>query len=249
MICGIGRGDSSVRVMKRKPANLAVVEQAIEIIRTLASGEPMEIDGVRTQIEWAEGRVPIYVAGYGPMALRLAGRVGDGVIFQVADPFFIEWGMQFVREGAEQAGRNADDIVVHCAAATYISDDRDDARDQVRWFPALVANHIVDVLRHHDPDVMPDYITEYVEARPHYDYYQHGHRGADHSKYVPDEICDRFCVIGSADACAEKVRELASIGVSEFNIYPYVPDLDGVIATYGREIVPQLRAEPAGAPG
>lgn len=241
MICGIGRGDSSVRVMKRRPANLAYVEEAIEIIRTLGSGQPMQIDGVDVHLEWAEGKVPIYVAGYGPKALRLAGRVGDGVIFQVADPFFIEWGMGFVREGAEAAGRDPDDIVVHCAAAAYISDDLDEARNQVRWFPALVANHIADVLRHHDPDVVPDYVAEYLKARPEYDYTQHGHRGADHSKYVPDEICDRFCVIGTVEESAAKVRELASIGVSEFNIYPYIPNVEEVIEIYGREIVPQFR--------
>lgn len=241
MICGIGRGDSSVRAIKRRPANLDRVEEAVNIIRTVGSGQPTELDGATVHMEWAEGRIPIYVAGYGPKALRLAGRVGDGVIFQVADPFFIEWGMQFVREGAEEAGRDPDDIVIHCAAATYVSEDRDDARNRVRWFPALIANHIVDVLRHHDPGVMPSYITEYVEARPEYDYYEHGQPGADHSKYVPDEICDKFCVIGSAEECSEKVRELASIGVSEFNIYP-IPELEEIIGIYGREIVPQVRA-------
>jgi probable F420-dependent oxidoreductase len=241
MICGIGRGDSSVRAIKRKPANLDRVEEAVNIIRTVGSGRPMEMDGARVHMEWAEGRIPVYVAGYGPKALRLAGRVGDGVIFQVADPFFIEWGLQFVRAGAEEAGRDPDDIVIHCAAATYVSDDRDDARNRVRWFPALIANHIVDVLRHHDPSVMPSYITEYVESRPDYDYYEHGHPGADHSKYVPDEICDKFCVIGSAEECAEKVRELAGIGVSEFNIYP-IPELEEILGIYGREIVPQVRA-------
>ncbi len=241
MICGIGRGDSSVRLMKRKPANLADVEQAVEIIRTVGSGQPMQIEGVDVHMEWASGRIPVYVAAYGPKALRLAGRVGDGVIFQVADPFFIEWGMQFVREGAEAAGRDPDDIVVHCAAATYISDDVSEAREHVRWFPALVANHIADILRHHDPDVVPDYIAEYVEARPKYDYYEHAERGSAHSKYVPDEICDRFCVIGSVDECAQKVRELGSIGVSEFNIYPSVPNLAQVVETYGREIAPQVR--------
>jgi len=242
MICGIGRGDSVVRVMKRKPAKLAEVEQAIQIIRTLTGGRPMEIEGADVRIDWAEGRVPIYVAGYGPKALRLAGCAGDGVIFQVADPFFIQWGMQFVREGAAEAGRDPEEIVVHCATATYISDDRDEARDRVRWFPALVGNHIADVLRHHDPDVVPDYVAEYVEARTKYDYYQHGHPGAEHSKYVPDEICDRFCVIGSTEECEAKVRELTAVGVSEFNIYPYVPDLERVLAAYGREIAPKLRA-------
>jgi probable F420-dependent oxidoreductase len=242
MICGIGRGDSSVRVTERRPANLAAVEEAIRQVRTLGSGQPMKIDGVDVHIEWAEGPVRVYLAGYGPKALRLAGRVADGVIFQVADPFFIEWGMQHVRAGADEAGRDPSEIVIHCATATYISDDRGRARDETRWFPALVGNHVADILRHHDPDVLPDYVAEYVKARGDYDYRHHATRGHDHAEYVPDEICDRFSVIGSVEECAEKVQALADIGVSEFNIYPYVPDLDDVLATYGREIVPKLRA-------
>jgi probable F420-dependent oxidoreductase len=242
MICGIGRGDSSVRVTERKPANLAAVEEAIRQVRTLGSGQPMAIDGVDVHIDWAEGPVRVYLAGYGPKALRLAGRVADGVIFQVADPFFIEWGMQHVRAGADEVGRDPSEIVIHCATATYISDDRDDARDQTRWFHALVGNHVADILRHHDPDVLPDYIAEYVAARGDYDYRHHATRGHDHAEYVPDEICDRFSVIGSVEECAAKVQALADIGVSEFNIYPYVPDLDDVLATYGREIVPTMRA-------
>jgi len=240
MICGIGRGDSSVRVTERKPANLAAVEEAVRQVRTLGSGRPMAIDGVDVHIDWAEGPVRVYVAGYGPKALRLAGRVADGVIFQVADPFFIEWGMQHVRAGADEAGRDPGDIVIHCATATYISDDRDEARNEVRWFPALVANHIADILRHHDPDVLPDYVAEYVKARTDYDYRHHAAPGY-HGAYVPDEICDRFCVLGSVEECAAKVQELADIGVSEFNIYPYVTDLDDVLETYGSEIVPRMR--------
>jgi alkanesulfonate monooxygenase SsuD/methylene tetrahydromethanopterin reductase-like flavin-dependent oxidoreductase (luciferase family) len=190
--------------------------------------------------------VPVYLAGYGPKALTMAGRIADGVIFQVADPFFISWGLEFVRKGAADAGRDPDEIVVHCATATTISDDRTAARDQVRWFPAVVGNHIADVLRHHDPDVVPDYLREYVDARTQYDYYQHGRPGADHSQYVPDEIVDRFCVIGTAEECTAKIRELEAIGVSEFNIYPYVPELERVIETYGREIAPELRSSPVG---
>ena len=246
-ICGIGRGDSVVRVLKRKPARLADVEVAIEVIRTLGSGQSLELDGVDVHIDWAAGRIPIYLAGYGPKALTLAGRVADGVIFQVADPFFISWGLQFVRAGAAEAGRNPDTIVVHCAAATVIADNRAQARDLVRWFPAVVGNHVADVLRHHDPETVPDYIREYVDARTQYDYYQHAHPGADHSTYVPDEIADRFCVIGTVEECAAKLRELESVGVDEFNIYPYVPELEHLIATYGREIAPQFRATPVPA--
>jgi probable F420-dependent oxidoreductase len=220
MICGIGRGDSVVRVLKRKPANLADLEHAVNLIRTLSKGEKMTIEGVEVELEWAKARVPIYIAGYGPRALTLAGRLGDGVVFQVADPYFIEWGMQFVRQGAAEAGRDPSEIVIHCSAATYVSSDLGEAREQTRWFPALVGNHIADILRHHDAQDLPEALFTYVHDRPEYDYRQHGHAGAEHSKYVPDEICDRFCVLGSDEECEAKLRQLAEIGVSEFNIYP-----------------------------
>jgi probable F420-dependent oxidoreductase len=242
MICGIGRGDSVVRVMKRKPANLADLEHAVKLIRTLTRGDKMVLEGAEVELEWANAIVPIYIAGYGPRALTLAGRLADGVVFQVADPFFIEWGMQFVRRGAAEAGRDPAEIVIHCSTATYVTDDLDEARERTRWFPALVGNHVADILRHHDAQNLPPELFDYVHDRPEYDYREHGHPDADHSKYVPDAICDRFCVIGDEEACIAKIRELAGLGVSEFNIYPYIPNLPETVDLYGRRIAPAINA-------
>jgi probable F420-dependent oxidoreductase len=243
MICGIGRGDSSVRVVNRKPARLVDVEQAVRMIRTLASGETLEVDdGVEAQMPWASGRLPVYVAGYGPKALRLAGKVGDGIIFQIADPFVIEWSMQHIRAGAKEASRSLKDFTLHVATATYISRDRDQAREQTRWFPAVVGNHVADVLRHHEPEGLPDELISFVESRGHYDYRDHAEPGTDHSKYVPDEIVDRFCVIGTQQECEEKLRVLEELGVGEFNIYPHVDNIHSMLETYGREIAPKFRS-------
>jgi alkanesulfonate monooxygenase SsuD/methylene tetrahydromethanopterin reductase-like flavin-dependent oxidoreductase (luciferase family) len=101
-----------------------------------------------------------------PRALTLAGKVADGVVFQVADPYFIEWGMQFVRRGAEKAGRDASEMVIQCSAATYVSSDLDEARERTRWFPTLVGNHIADILRHHDAQELPETLFDYVHDRP-----------------------------------------------------------------------------------
>jgi len=242
VICGIGKGDSSVRLMRRSPAKLADLERTIDVVRELGRGNPVEIDGVPVQITWTEGGFPIYVAAYGPNALRLAGRKGDGVIFQIADPFFVEWAMQFVREGAEEAGRDPAEIVVHCAILSYVSDDLAEAREQCRWYPAMVGNHIADVLRYHAPAEIPPELRGYVERRPDYDYRVHAEQGTEHSTYVPDEIVDRFCVIGDAEATIAKLEHLRSLGVGEINLYPHVAGFESVVETYGREIVPALRA-------
>lgn len=241
VICGIGRGDSAVRIRRAKPARLAQVEEAIGIIRALTWGDEIEVEGYPVKLEWATGgQVPVYLGAYGPRALRLAGRVADGVILQVADPFFIEWCLRHVEAGLEEAGRDPASFKVQVAAPSYPSDDLDEARAQLRWFPALVGNHIADILRHHDPDEIPDYISHYVEARTHYDYREHTRQEAEHYDYVPDEIIDRFTVIGTVAEVAEKLRELESIGVTEFNMYTTFEGPERVIEMYGRDVIPSL---------
>ena len=177
--------------MKRRPANLADLERTIEIIRELSRGAVVEIEGAPVQIEWTTGVVPVYVAAYGPNALRLAGRTGDGLILQIADPVFIEWALQFVREGAEEAGRDPADIVIQCAVVSAISDDLDDAREQCRWYPAMVGNHIADALRYHSAEQIPAEFRTYLDERSSCDYREHTEPGTEHSQYVPDEIVDR----------------------------------------------------------
>lgn len=243
MICGIGRGDSAVRIRKAKPANLADLEDAVRVIRGLSTGKEIELEGVGVQLRWATGgRVPVYVAAYGPKALRLAGRVGDGVVIQIADPYFIGWAMERVREGAEEVGRDLSDFKVQCAAPGFVSDDRAQAREEVRWFGALVGNHVADLLRHHDRSALPAELVSYVDGRTHYDYREHTRQGTDHAAYVPDEIIDRFTVIGSADECVAKLEQLADAGVTEFNLYTAVSDPEALIERFGRAIIPRVGA-------
>jgi probable F420-dependent oxidoreductase len=243
MICGIGRGDSAVRIRKAKPANLADLEDAVRVIGALSTGEPTDVDGVEVQLAWAAGgRVPVYVAAYGPKALRLAGRVGDGVIIQIADPYFVGWAMDRVREGAAEIGRDLSDFKVQCAAPGFISQDRAEAREEVRWFGALVGNHVADLLRHHDAATLPPDLIAYVQNRSAYDYTEHTRQGTDHAAYVPDEIIDRFTLIGTEDECVAKLDELAAAGVTEFNLYTAVSDPEALIERYGRDIIPRVGA-------
>jgi probable F420-dependent oxidoreductase len=245
VICGIGRGDSAVRLMKRRPARVAEFERAIGVIRGMTSGETVDVDGVELELPWADSDVAIYVAGYGPKVLTLAGRLGDGVMFQIADPFVIDWGMQFVRAGAEAAGRDPDSLSVHCATASMVSDDLEYARNQCRWYPAIVGNHVADVMRNNDASGMPDVLTDYLGGRENYDYSHHMQTESDHAAYVPDEIVDRFCILGSPKQCAEKVRELAAAGVNEINLYPTVENFEGVIEAYGQSVIPAVREHAA----
>ena len=248
MNLGIGRGDSSRRVLGKKPTTLAGLEQAARDIRALAAGEEIDYEGERIRMEWASGALPVWIAGYGPKALQLAGRVADGVILQFADPHLIQWSLGFVREGAQAAGRDPNSISVMAAAPVWISDDLPAARDRVRWFPALVSNHVMDLIARYDPNELPQELTAYVRGRQGYDYHHHAEVGSDNAGFVTDEIVDRFCIVGPVDEHLRRLRELAAIGVNQFNIYLMCGDEETTLDVYGREVLPALTPATMGKP-
>jgi probable F420-dependent oxidoreductase len=241
MVMGIGRGDSARRVIGKPPVTVEHMEQACRQIRDLAEGREIDYDGTPLRLRWASGRLPVWVAAYGPKALRVAGRVADGLIMQLADPYVIEWSLRYVREGAEEAGRSFDDIQIMSAAPAYVTDDLEAAREQVRWFPAMVSNHVVDLVQRYASTELPRELTEFIQARDHYDYTDHGRTGAEHASFVTDEVVDRFCVLGTPERCLAKLRELEALGVDQFNIYSMVDDPAGVIRSFGRELIPAFR--------
>jgi probable F420-dependent oxidoreductase len=241
MVMGIGRGDSARRVMGKPPTTLARLETAIAEIRALAAGEETSDGEHVVRMKWASGGLPIYVAAYGPKALHLAGKVGDGVILQFADPDLIKWCLVFVRRGCEEAGRDWSTYHVMSAAPTFISADLEAARAQVRWFPAMVSNHVVDLVSKYPASDLPASLTMYVRNRPGYDYQDHARVGAHHAEFVTDEVVDRFCVIGTEARCLERLQLLVEAGVNEFNIYLMTDEKERTLETYGREIIPRFR--------
>jgi probable F420-dependent oxidoreductase len=242
MDLGIGRGDSARRVMGKKPTTLATLEQATRIIRDLASGEPTGYDGEQIRMEWAGGTLPVWIAGYGPKALHMAGRIADGVILQFADPHLIRWCLGFVRAGAEAAGRDFAAIKIMAAAPVWVADDLAVARDRVRWFPALVSNHVMDLIARYDPADLPPELTAYVQHRDGYDYRHHAEVGSGNAQFVADDVVDRFCIVGPVAEHRRRLGELADLGVHQFNIYLMSGDEEATLDAYGREIIPSFAA-------
>jgi len=238
MDCGIGRGDSSRRVMGKKPTTLENLEETVRVIRDLNSGKQITYEGHPIQMTWASGVPPIWVAGYGPKALRCAGRIGDGVILQFADPALVKWCLGFVKEGAEEAGRDFSKIKVMSATAVWISDDKKVARDRVRWFPALVSNHVVDLVSRYKPEDLPPELTAYISDRKGYNYLHHAEVGSSNAEFVTDDVVDRFCIVGNVADHVRKLKELRSLGVTQFNIYLMCGEEEETLEVYGRDIIP-----------
>ena len=207
------------------------------------NGREVTWNDKQLKLEWAldSPEIPLYVAGYGPKALAVAGRVGDGVIIQLADPQIIQWIMDTARASAIEAGRDPSALKCIVGAPSMIGDDIADQREQVRWFPAMVSNHVMDLIERYgwDSDI-PTELTDYVKARKFYDYKDHSRVGAAHGEFVSDEICDRFCVIGDGEQCTAKLRELEGAGVDQFNVYLMTHSQEETLAVYGDQIIPAL---------
>jgi alkanesulfonate monooxygenase SsuD/methylene tetrahydromethanopterin reductase-like flavin-dependent oxidoreductase (luciferase family) len=226
---------------------VADFENACRMMRDLMNGRPVDWNGTEIELKWAKGRpqIPLYVAGYGPKVLAIAGRVADGVIIQLADPEIVQWIVGQVRRAAEGAGRDPDDVKVVACAPAHVSDDVAASCEQVRWFPAMVSNHVFDVLSKHDPADLPPALTEYVSRmkREAYDYAEHSRIGAKHGEQITDETCERFCILGPPEAHVEKLRRLEAAGVDQWNIYLMTHGQEETLAAYGGQIIPALRAE------
>jgi alkanesulfonate monooxygenase SsuD/methylene tetrahydromethanopterin reductase-like flavin-dependent oxidoreductase (luciferase family) len=150
--------------------------------------------------------------------------------------------MDTARKAAEEAGRDPAALKCIVSAPSHVTDDLQDARDQVRWFPAMVSNHVQDLIDRYGTDgsSVPQALTDYVQARKFYDYNEHSRVGAKHGEFVTDEICDRFCVIGDTEQCKAKLKELEGIGVDQFNIYLMTHGQEETLQTYGKDILPEL---------
>jgi probable F420-dependent oxidoreductase len=244
MVLGIGRGDSARRVIGYKPVTVARFEESLRMMKDLMNGRPVQWNGKDLELTWAKDRprIPVYVAAYGPRALGVAGRVGDGVIIQLADPVIIQWIMEQARAAAAEAGRDPDELECLVCAPSIVTDDMAEARDAVRWFPAMVSNHVWDLVEKYGEDSeIPRELTDYIKSRKFYDYKEHSREGAAHGEFVTDEICDRFAVIGSLDQVRDKLKELESVGVDHFNIYLMTHGQEQILEAYGREVIPAFK--------
>ncbi|MDO7882534.1 TIGR03842 family LLM class F420-dependent oxidoreductase [Salinibacterium soli] len=242
-IIGIGRGDSAVRVTNGKPTTLAELRESIHVIRELANSRSVEYKGATLQFPWSKGsQTEVWVAAYGPLALKLTGEVGDGFILQLADLDIAEWMIKTVRDAAEKAGRDPMSVKFCVAAPMYIGADWDHMRAQTRWFGGMVGNHVADIVAKYGTDgAVPKALTDYIKAREGYDYNSHGKAGNDHVDFVPDEIVDRFCVLGSAQDHIAKLEALKELGVDQFSGYLQHDNKEETLRVYGETVMPAIR--------
>lgn len=249
-VCGIGRGDSAMRVAGRKPNTLARISEAMKVIRALGSGGEADLgDGTAIRFPWIkpDARLPVWMAAYGPRALKMTGEEADGFILQLSDLYLTEYMVKAVKEAAAAAGRDPSEVTICVAAPAYVTEDDSPealahARDQCRWFGGMVGNHVADLVAkygEHSSQV-PEELTDYIKSRQGYDYSHHGRSGNPDTEFVPDEIVDRFCVIGPPEKHIEKLNALRELGVDQFAVYDMHDAQEATIDAYGSKVIPAV---------
>ncbi|HUO45515.1 MAG TPA: TIGR03842 family LLM class F420-dependent oxidoreductase [Acidimicrobiia bacterium] len=245
-ICGMGRGDSALRYIGLPPTTLETTARATRVIKDLVAGKTVEYNGKELNIPWIEAGwdLPVWMAAYGPKALASAGTHYDGFILQLADPQILAWTSGAVRQAAEAAGRRPTEVSVCVSAPAYVGSDLGHQRDQVRWFGGMVGNHVADLVTRYgtDESTVPRALTDFIKAREGYDYEHHGKTGNPSTDFVPDEVIDRFCVLGPAADHISRLQELSSLGVDQFAVYLMHDQMDETLEAYGAEIIPSLSA-------
>ena len=243
-VLGMGRGDSALRVIGRSPIGLGPMEEAIAVIKGLVAGDEVDYQGTPVRIPWIDEGwdLPVWLAAYGPRTLALTGRVADGFVLQLADPQILEWTVAAVRTAAEEAGRDPAEVTVCVAAPAYIGDNLADQRDELRWFGGMVANHVVDLVARYgeDAEKVPPVLSEYIRSRQDYDYSHHGRSGNPTTDFVPDDVIERFCLLGPVERHIERLEELRDLGVDNFSIYLMHDNQEGTLDAYGEKVIPVL---------
>lgn len=210
-VLGIGAGESSVRTLGRGPAKLDEVERCVTAVRALLAGDAAG----GTRMSWRAPRVPIVVAASAPRMLELAGRVGDGVLFQVgADPALVRYALDRIDAGARAAGRDPADVERSLRVACHVDQDVRRAREAVAPYAAVAANTVA---RSVPRAAIPESLHGDLDRlRAGYDYRRHGYRDAPHLRLVTEELVAATAVAGPGEAVAARFRELAVLGVDRF---------------------------------
>ncbi|MBY4677009.1 TIGR03842 family LLM class F420-dependent oxidoreductase [Marinobacterium arenosum] len=242
---GLGRGDSSMRVMGKKPAPLSRVAEFTQKVKAMVRGEEVIYGECENPVKlpWAVGyELPVWIGAYGPKALATAGEVGDGVILQIAEPSLIKWFADQCIAAGEAAGRDMSNFKVQAAAPAYFG-SRDYCIEKTKWFPAMVGNHVADIVEKYgnDSGLVPRSLTDYIEKRRGYDYSKHGQSDNPYLDFISEEIVESFCVLGEVDAHIAKLRHLEEAGTTQFNIYLDNGDEEKIIAEYGEHIIPAFQ--------
>ncbi len=238
-ILGIGTGFSSVRTLGLKPASLQALEEATLALRALMAGQAATYEGKEIRMTWPTRPVPIYFAASGPKSLHLAGRVADGVLFQVGSkPALVQRAIERVHAGAREAGRNPKDVKLCVRLGCSVSHDRQAAREEARPYAAAAAETVFQ--SNPENTLPPDLVSDLKRLQEQYNYYQHINQQASHGSLVTDRIVDAMVIAGTPEEAIPKFRAILDLGVDRVVIPLTTKEPAALLQSLAQEVITHL---------
>jgi 5,10-methylenetetrahydromethanopterin reductase len=213
---GIGAGDSGVYSIGKQPAKVSELHEAVEQIQTLLAGEMVEFNGEEFVLEQANGTVDVYVAAEGPVTLRMAGQVADGIMFGGgSEPDIIrDLAYENLRVGADRADRSLDDMEFVTLTPGCVAETKEAGVRKLMHMLEPIAYHNFSHSMDDAPEDLHDDLERLVEA---HEFREHGDEEATPPKELPQRVQDylgeRWAIAGPPDYCRERLRELDDVGV------------------------------------
>ena len=238
-ICGIGVGESAVHNLGLKPERLAVFEEKLAVIRALLNGETIEYQGKDIQMPWAVETVPLIMASSGPRSLQMAGRVADGVLFQVgSEPRLVQYALDNISKGAAAAGRRLSDLKLYMRVATAVADDREQAQREIKGYASVAAGTVFST-------VPADYLAEdlyedLARMKAAYDYAEHGSNASSHSDLLTDRIFDAIAIADTPDGAIKRFQAIADMGIDGFVSPAGMADPWPYLETLAERVIPHV---------
>jgi 5,10-methylenetetrahydromethanopterin reductase len=238
-ICGIGVGESAVHNLGLKPERLAVFEEKLAVIRALLAGEPVLYEGTEIQMPWSTAPVPLIMASSGPRSLQLAGRVADGVLFQVgSEPRLVQYALDNIAKGAEAAGRSLSDLKLYMRVATAIADDRVQAQREIKGYTSVAAGTVFGT-------VPAEYLAEdlhedLARMKAAYDYAEHGSNASSHSDLLTDRIFDAIAIADTPAGAIKRFQAIVDMGIDGFVSPAGMADPWPYLETLAERVIPHI---------
>lgn len=246
-VLGIGSGDSAVFPLGMRGMPIADLRQSILAIRGLCSGAEAQSGDRTVRMLTGTRSIPIFLAASQPRMLQLAGEVADGVILMgAADPQLTAWQLAHVARGAESAGRTLDDVFVDLWFGVSISEDEDQARQDVRAWATSQARWFSKWKE--VPGPLAEHKAEFDAAYAAYQFSEHLSTHAEHARLISDELVDMIAVSGTPERCRDRIRPLLDLRIDRLTFTLLPGGRERRIRQFGEELIGRLRStggEPA----
>jgi 5,10-methylenetetrahydromethanopterin reductase len=251
-LLGIGTGDSSVRRVGAAPSSLQELELAVKEIRKLLAGVADGGESGLMKIRWIHPRkIPILVAGAGPKSLRLAGKIGDGVITLAGgSASAFEIAKKHIEAGVRASGRSLENVAMIGFLFSTVSDDRTRARELARpflvWFSMNIPNHPMLAEKMRDPAFRKkteEFRRDYLMADEKFSHHtSNWDEAVKASSFMSDELVDSLAVSGNPEDVVRKIRDLERVGVKECILrIPQTASFEDDVKMIAEHVIPAFR--------